>query len=176
MHILPNVLNPSCCDGPPYAFLLTLPVHLLCSITCVAGDDSHWQACIQLNLLAPMFLTKAFAPSMVKKKVSAVPVCLLVPTAMHKTPQALQFELLKCVATSCVKSSRPMCLEVLQLLHWLALVNSEQTSLGSGAEFLCDSAASAAPPVRFLSLVYMSLNKLGVALMPGRTADIALVR
>jgi len=32
------------------------------------GDDSQWQACIALNLLAPMFLTKAFAPSMVEKK------------------------------------------------------------------------------------------------------------
>ncbi|KAL3155363.1 hypothetical protein ABBQ38_010925, partial [Trebouxia sp. C0009 RCD-2024] len=34
------------------------------------GDTSQWVKCIQLNLLAPMALTKAFSPAMVEKKVS----------------------------------------------------------------------------------------------------------
>ncbi|KAL3138522.1 hypothetical protein ABBQ32_006307 [Trebouxia sp. C0010 RCD-2024] len=32
------------------------------------GDTSQWVKCIQLNLLAPMALTKAFSPAMVEKK------------------------------------------------------------------------------------------------------------
>lgn len=34
-----------------------------------AGDNSQWEKCIKLNLLAPMALTKAFSPAMVEKKV-----------------------------------------------------------------------------------------------------------
>lgn len=35
----------------------------------VPGDTSNWEDCMKLNVLAPMFLTHAFAPGMVKRKV-----------------------------------------------------------------------------------------------------------
>ena len=36
------------------------------------GDMTDWERCLKLNILAPMALTRAFAPDMVKRKV-----CLL---------------------------------------------------------------------------------------------------
>lgn len=35
-----------------------------------AGDMTDWERCLKLNMLAPMALTHAFSPGMVKRKVS----------------------------------------------------------------------------------------------------------
>ena len=44
-------------------------------IDCRAGDITDWERCLKLNVLAPMAMTHAFSPGMVKRKVS-VTTCL----------------------------------------------------------------------------------------------------